>query len=81
MPVMDGLEATRRLRAGGGPNAGVPVLALTANVMATHRQACADAGMNGHIAKPIDARLLLSAVIGAFDSPPAAPADSARHGS
>ncbi|MCF8504201.1 MAG: response regulator [Caulobacter sp.] len=81
MPVMDGLEATRRLRAGGGPNAGVPVLALTANVMASHRQACADAGMNGHIAKPIDARLLLSAVIGAFDSPPAVPADSARHGS
>ena len=81
MPVMDGLEATRRLRASGGPNADVPVLALTANVMASHRQACAEAGMNGHIAKPIDARLLLSAVIGAFDSPPAPATESAAHGS
>src|SRR6185503_17928923 len=33
MPVMDGVEATRRLRASGGPNAAVPVIALTANVM------------------------------------------------
>ncbi|HRD28897.1 MAG TPA: ATP-binding protein [Caulobacter sp.] len=74
MPVMDGLEATRRLRAGGGRNAAVPVLALTANVMESHRKACAEAGMNGHIAKPIDARLLLTAVLSAFDAPAAATA-------
>jgi len=77
MPVMDGLEATRRLRAGGGRNAGVPVLALTANVMESHRKACSEAGMNGHIAKPIDARLLLTAVLSAFD-PPAAPTKEAQ---
>ncbi len=67
MPVMDGLEATRRLRAGGGVNARIPVLALTANVMDAHREACRDAGMTGHIAKPIDARVLLAAVIQAID--------------
>ena len=67
MPVLDGLEATRRLRAGGGPNADIPVLALTANVMEGHRQACEAAGMDGHIAKPIDARLLLAAVMSALE--------------
>jgi signal transduction histidine kinase/CheY-like chemotaxis protein len=68
MPVMDGLEATRRLRASGGPNAGIPILALTANVMDSQKQACFDAGMDGHIAKPIDARLLISGVISAIDA-------------
>jgi len=68
MPVMDGLEATRRLRAGGGANASVPVLALTANVMESHRQACEAAGMDGFIAKPIDARLLLTCVLGAVET-------------
>ncbi|MDB5452457.1 MAG: hypothetical protein JWO33_1035, partial [Caulobacteraceae bacterium] len=65
MPVMDGLEATRRVRAGGGPNAEAPIFALTANVMEAHRDACVAAGMSGHIAKPIDARLLLSSVLNA----------------
>ena len=68
MPVMDGLEATRRLRASGGVNAGIPVLALTANVMDAQKKACFEAGMTGHIAKPIDARLLLTGVINAFES-------------
>ena len=67
MPVMDGLEATRRIRAlGAGPNssasesgdhawlATVPVVAMTANVMADDRQRCLDAGMNDHLGKPID---------------------------
>jgi len=67
-PVIDGLEATRRLRASGGINAGIPVLALTANVMDAQKKACFEAGMTGHIAKPIDARLLLTEVINAFES-------------
>jgi hypothetical protein len=67
MPVMDGLEATRGLRASGGPNAEIPVLALTANVMDVHREACRQAGMTGHISKPIDARQLLASVITAVD--------------
>jgi CheY-like chemotaxis protein len=65
MPVMDGLEATRQVRASGGPNANVPILALTANVMDLHREACEAAGMSGHIGKPIDARLLISSVLNA----------------
>jgi len=68
MPVMDGLEATRILRASNGLNADIPVLALTANVMEGHQQACREAGMNGHIAKPIDARLLMTSVFAALDN-------------
>ena len=68
MPVMDGLEATRRIRAGGGPNAETPILAISANVLDTQRTQCAEAGMTGHIAKPIDARILLSNVIASFDA-------------
>jgi len=69
MPVMDGLEATRRLRRSNGINAGIPVIALTANVMAAHRRACLEAGMNGHVSKPIDARMLLATVINASVDP------------
>ena len=60
MPEMDGLEATRRLRASGGPNADVPVTALTANVAPEERRACFEAGMDSHIGKPIDRRKLLA---------------------
>ena len=76
MPVMDGLEATRRIRASGRPSADITILALTANVMDSHREACACAGMNGVIAKPIDARLLLAGVLGALtENPPAQSGD------
>ncbi len=75
MPVMDGLEATRSLRASRGPNAEIPVLALTANVMDIHREACRKAGMTGHISKPIDARQLLASVISAVDGSLAARPD------
>ncbi|WP_344761610.1 response regulator [Actimicrobium antarcticum] len=53
MPVMDGFEATRQIRALAG-YADLPILAMTANAMAGDRQRCRDAGMNDHIAKPID---------------------------
>jgi signal transduction histidine kinase/DNA-binding response OmpR family regulator/HPt (histidine-containing phosphotransfer) domain-containing protein len=51
MPEMDGLEATRRLRAQGVLT---PIIAMTANAMASDKEACLEAGMNAHIAKPID---------------------------
>ncbi|KQP22101.1 ATP-binding protein [Pseudorhodoferax sp. Leaf267] len=62
MPVMDGLDATRAIRR--NPRwARLPVLAMTANAMASDRQRCLDAGMNSHIAKPIDPAELYSQML------------------
>ena len=54
MPVMDGLEATRRIRALKKEDAQrIPIIAMTANAFATDVQNCMEAGMNAHLAKPI----------------------------
>jgi CheY-like chemotaxis protein len=57
MPVMDGLEATREIRRMPGLGA-LPVIAMTANAMASDRERCLEAGMNDHVAKPIDPKQL-----------------------
>ena len=64
MPVLDGLEATRRLRNGqaGELNRCVPVIAMTGHVTRQDRQACTDAGMNDYIAKPISGDRLQEAI-------------------
>lgn len=53
MPRLDGLEATRRLRAAGHAPADLPVIALTANAAAQDVAVCIGAGMQGHLAKPV----------------------------
>ena len=53
MPNVDGLEATRWLRASGHSPEVLPIVALTANAYAEDLQACAEAGMQAHLAKPI----------------------------
>ena len=56
MPVMNGYEATRAIRALDRADAGLPIIAMTADAFAEDVKRCLDAGMNAHIAKPIDVR-------------------------
>ena len=61
MPVMNGYDATRKIRRMGDPHkANIPIVAMTANAFSEDRQAALDAGMNDHIAKPIDMNILVS---------------------
>ncbi|MCK6524764.1 ATP-binding protein [Myxococcota bacterium] len=54
MPVLDGFEATRRVRAAEGDGRRVPIIAMTAHVLRGDRERCIGAGMDDFIAKPID---------------------------
>jgi len=69
MPVMDGLSATRAIRARHGP--GTPIVAMTSNAFAEDRAACLAAGMNDHIAKPVDPARLFATLL-RWLAPPAA---------
>jgi CheY-like chemotaxis protein len=63
MPIMDGLEATRKIRqlATNGERR-IPILAMTAHAMKGDRERCVEAGMDGFVAKPVHGRELLEAV-------------------
>ena len=63
MPVMDGLEATRRIRALDRADARqVPIIALSANAFDSDIQKSLESGMNAHLAKPADAELLYGTI-------------------
>ncbi len=59
MPEMDGIEATRQIRARKPDGRRVPIIAMTASVMAEDRRACFEAGMDDYIAKPVQSRRLV----------------------
>ena len=62
MPEIDGYDATRAIRE-KPEYADLPIIAMTANVMAGDREKCLEAGMNDHVAKPIDPEKLFSALV------------------
>ena len=82
MPEMDGLEATRRIRALAGPCSQIPIVAMTANAMKGDRERCLQAGMNDYVTKPIDRMELLDKIAywcgeepsASLDTPPPAEA-------
>jgi CheY-like chemotaxis protein len=70
MPVMDGFEATRRIRKSIG--SGIPIIALTADAMAGDRHRCLSEGMNDYVAKPVELEALEEVLAGWLPLPRAA---------
>jgi CheY-like chemotaxis protein len=67
MPLLGGVDATRAIRA-DSLNTGTPIVALTANAFDEDRQRCLDAGMSGHLTKPIEPVRLLQATLAHLDA-------------
>ncbi|WP_431272575.1 response regulator [Dankookia sp. P2] len=70
MPNLDGMEATRQIRALPGPGARVPILAVTASAFVEDIAACSEAGMDAHLAKPIEREALIAALGRLTGAPP-----------
>lgn len=75
MPEMDGVAATREIRALPDAVARTPIIALTANAMSGHREEYLAAGMDGYISKPIDPRQLFETIANISGSPKATKTD------
>ncbi|MFV3130634.1 ATP-binding protein [Niveispirillum sp. KHB5.9] len=76
MPRMDGMSAARAIRALEGPVSGVVIVAATASVGGDGIQRCRDAGMDAHVAKPIDPANLYRVIRGLFPDGAGMPADA-----
>jgi two-component system sensor histidine kinase/response regulator len=77
MPVMDGLEATRRIRALEGDGPRTPIVALTANAMMGQLERCLEAGMDDYLTKPLDISRLQDVLDRFIAGPMSGPAESA----
>lgn len=62
MPIMDGWQATQKIRELPGPNQNTPIIAVTANAMKGDRDKCLQAGMNDYISKPVERKRMLLAI-------------------
>ncbi len=72
MPEMDGYQATKRIRS-DLRFVDLPIVAMTAHATAEEKQSCLDAGMNGHVSKPIDPPTLFATLLKFYTPPAAAP--------
>jgi signal transduction histidine kinase/FixJ family two-component response regulator/HPt (histidine-containing phosphotransfer) domain-containing protein len=79
MPDMDGIEATREIRRLPGEKGRVPIIALSASAMKEETDACMDAGMVGHLPKPIDP-VALATLLSRYASAPLPARDAERSG-
>ena len=68
MPEMDGLQATRTIRARGGRLQTVPIIAFTANAFAEDVEACHEAGMNDLVVKPVGKKVMVEAILRVLSS-------------
>lgn len=62
MPIMDGWEATERIRMSSGINSQTPIIAVTANAMAGDRERCLEKGMSDYMSKPVNKKALYDIV-------------------
>jgi two-component system, sensor histidine kinase and response regulator len=78
MPVLDGIAATRLIRALPPPLGSVPIVGLTGNAEPEHERSCIEAGMNGFITKPVTTRRLTAAISAVTQAGPLPPPPDAE---